>query len=133
MSIEDKEKDEMLKKISKMPLSEIMTLTKGLMEEIGVTDEMLAPVQAVQGQGAAAPAAVEEKTEFTLVLSGVKDPKDKIPVIKVVREVTGLGIKEAKELVESAPKAVIKEGVSKADAEALIDKFKSAGGICEMK
>jgi len=133
MSADDKAK-EVLTTVSNMKLMEIVDLVKKMEEEFNVSAAApAAPVIAAAALGAAT-AAVEEKTEFNVVLIGVKDPnKDKVPVIKVVREVTGLGIREAKELVESAPKAVIKEGMSKADAEALIAKLKDVGGMCELK
>lgn len=112
--------------IKSLTILEVADLVKALEEEFGVS---AAPVAAVAVGGAAAPAA-EEKTEFDVVLKdfGAK----KLDVIKAVREATGLGLKEAKELVESAPKA-IKEGVSKADAEEIKTKLEAAGASVELK
>lgn len=87
---------------------------------------MMAP----QGDGGGGAAAAEEKTEFDVILTGFGD--NKIPVIKVVRGATGLGLKEAKDLVEGAPKP-LKEGVSKEDAEALVKEVEAAGGTAELK
>lgn len=127
MSAEGKAKDDVLNTISNMSVMEVVELIKSMEEKFGVSSA--AATVAV----AAAPsaAAVEEKTEFNVELKEVGP--NKINVIKAVREVTGLGLKEAKDLVESAPKAVIKEGLSKADAEALIAKLKEAGATGEMK
>lgn len=129
MSAEDKAK-EMLQDISKMSIIEIVKLTKDMEKEFNVSAAAV-PVAVAAAPGAA-PAAAEEKTEFNVELKEVS-PNKKINVIKVVREETGLGLKEAKDLVESAPKAVIKEGMSKADAEKLIAKLKEAGATGEMK
>jgi large subunit ribosomal protein L7/L12 len=91
---------------------------------------MMAP--AAGGGGAAAPAEKVEQTEFTVILDGVADPAKKISVIKVVRELTSLGLKEAKELVDGAPKPV-KENVSKADAEAMKKKLEDGGAKASLK
>jgi len=117
---------QILESIKALTILELADLVKAVEEEFGVS--AAAPV-AVAGAGAAAPAA-EEKTEFDVVLKsfGAK----KLDVIKVVREITGLGLKEAKELVEGAPKTV-KEGVSKEDAEALKAKITAAGAEVEIK
>ena len=113
--------------IKSLTILEVADLVKALEEEFGVS---AAPVAAVAvGGGAAAPAA-EEKTEFDVELTEVGP--NKVKVIKVVREVTGLGLKEAKEVVESAPKA-LKEGVSKAEAEELKEKLEAAGATIELK
>ena len=115
-----------IKNISVLELSE---LVKTLEEELGVEAAAAIPMAALAAPGAAAPAA-EEQTEFDVVLTAIGDKK--INVIKVVREVTSLGLKEAKDLVESAPKAV-KEGVPKEEAEAVKKKFADAGATAELK
>jgi large subunit ribosomal protein L7/L12 len=113
--------------IKGMSLMEAAQLVKDLEEELGVS--AAAPV-AVAAAGAVAVEAAEEKTSFDVVLAEVG--ADKIKVIKVVREITALGLKEAKELVESAPKA-IQEGVSKADAQATKAKLEEVGAKIELK
>ena len=117
--------------IEKASIVDINDLVQELEEKFGIT-AMAAPV-AVPGAGAgggAGEAAAEEKTEFEAVLTAVGDKK--INVIKAVREVTSLGLKEAKDLVEAAPKA-IKEGVSKEEAEKIKKKFEEAGATVEIK
>ncbi|MCH8016126.1 MAG: 50S ribosomal protein L7/L12 [Acidobacteria bacterium] len=116
--------------IEKASIVDINDLVEELEEKFGIT-AMAAPV-AVAGAaaGGAGEEAAEEKTEFEAVLTAVGDKK--INVIKAVREVTSLGLKEAKDLVEAAPKA-IKEGVSKAEAEAIKKKFEEAGATVEIK
>ncbi len=114
--------------IQGLTLLEASQLVKLLEEKLGVSAAAAAPV-AVAAGGAAAPAA-EEKTEFSVVLQTVG--ANKINVIKVVREVTSLGLKEAKDLVDGAPKPV-KEGVSKDEAEAIKKKFVDAGATVEVK
>jgi large subunit ribosomal protein L7/L12 len=110
---------------------EVSDLVKSLEEKYGITAAAAMPMMAVGAvAGGEAAAAVEEKTEFDVILSGVGDKK--INVIKVVREVTSLGLKEAKDLVEAAPKP-IKEGVSKEEAEAIKKKFEEAGATVEIK
>ena len=106
---------------------EIVDLIKNMEEKFGVS-AAAAPVAVAAAPGAVA--AVEEKTEFDVLLKEIG--ANKINVIKVVREATGLGLKEAKDLVESAPK-IIKEGLPKADAEALMAKLKEAGATGEIK
>ncbi|WP_342227286.1 50S ribosomal protein L7/L12 [Rickettsiella endosymbiont of Rhagonycha lignosa] len=128
MSADDKSK-EVLDAVAKMSVLEVVDLIKSMEDKFGVS-AAAAPVAVAAAPGAAA-AAAEEKTEFNVELKEVG--ANKINVIKIVREATGLGLKEAKDLVESAPKAVIKEGMSKADAEALIAKLKEAGATGEMK
>ena len=115
--------------IKGMSVLELSELVKKLEEELGVSAAAAMPVMAA---GAAAPGAAvaEEQTEFTVNLTDIGAKK--INVIKVVRQVTSLGLKEAKELVESAPKA-IKEGVAKDEAEALKKKFEDAGAKAEIK
>lgn len=115
-----------IKNISVLELSE---LVKTLEDELGVQAAAAMPMVVAAAPGAAAPEA-EEKTEFEVVLTAVGDKK--INVIKVVREVTSLGLKEAKDLVESAPKAV-KEGVPKEEAEAIQKKFVGVGATVELK
>jgi large subunit ribosomal protein L7/L12 len=117
--------------IQGLTLLEASQLVKLLEEKLGVSAAAAAPVAAAGGGGAAAAAApVEEKTEFTVVLTVTG--ANKINVIKAVREVTSLGLKEAKDLVDGAPKA-IKEGVSKDEAEAIRKKFTDAGATVEVK
>jgi large subunit ribosomal protein L7/L12 len=116
-----------IKNISVMELSQ---LVKTLESELGVSAAAAMPMMAMPMGGGAAAAAVEEQTEFTAVLTDIGG--NKINVIKVVREVTSLGLKEAKDLVESAPKP-IKEGVTKEEAEAIKKKFEEAGAKVEIK
>ena len=115
-----------LEEIKSLTILELADLVKAVEEEFGVS--AAAPVGVVAAAGAAAPAA-EEKTEFDVIIAGFEK---KLDVIKVVREITGLGLKEAKELVESAPKA-IKEGVSKDEAEALKKSLEEATAKVEIK
>lgn len=117
---------QILEEIKALTILELADLVKALEEEFGVS---AAPV-AVAAAGAAPAAAVEEKTEFDVILKSAG--AGKLNVIKVVREVTGLGLKDAKDLVEGAPKA-IKEGISKADADALAAKLTEAGAEVEVK
>jgi large subunit ribosomal protein L7/L12 len=117
--------------IQGLTLLEASQLVKLLEEKLGVSAAAAAPVAAAGGGGAAAAApAVEEKTEFTVVLTAAG--ANKINVIKAVREVTSLGLKEAKDLVDGAPKPV-KEGVSKEEAETIKKKFVDAGASVEVK
>lgn len=116
-----------IKNISVMELSQ---LVKTLESELGVSAAAAMPMMAMPMGGGAAAAVVEEQTEFTAVLTEIGG--NKINVIKVVREVTSLGLKEAKDLVESAPKP-IKEGVTKEEAEAIKKKFEEAGAKVEIK
>lgn len=122
--------DEILEGICNLSGMEIAKLRKGVEEKFGVTAQAMAVAAPAAGGGAAAPAA-EEKSDFTVFLAGIAAEK-KITVIKVVREITGLGLKEAKELVEAAPKAV-KEGVPKAQAEEMRKKLVEAGATIELK
>ena len=116
--------------IQGLTLLEASQLVKLLEEKLGVSAAAAAPVAAAGGPAAAAAPAVEEKTEFTVVLTAAG--ANKINVIKAVREVTSLGLKEAKDLVDGAPKPV-KEGVSKEEAEAIKKKFVDAGATVEVK
>ena len=120
---------EILDKISSMTVLELSELISAMETKFGVS---AAAAVAVAGPaaGAAPAAAAEEQTEFTVILSAIGD--NKVNVIKAVRELTGLGLKEAKDLVDGAPKPV-KEGVNKADAEAAKKKLEEAGGKAEIK
>ena len=121
---------EILDKISSMSVLELSELIKAMEEKFGVSAAAAVSVAApAAGAGAAAPAA-EEQTEFTVLLASFGE--NKVNVIKAVRELTGLGLKEAKDLVDGAPKPV-KEGVSKADAEAAKKKLEEAGAKAEVK
>ena len=113
-----------------LSLLEAAELVKKLESRLGVSAAAAAPVMVAGGGGVAAAAPAEEKTEFTVVLKDVG--ANKINVIKAVREVTSLGLKEAKELVDGAPKNV-KEGVSKEEAETIKKKFTDAGATVEVK
>ena len=116
--------------IQGLTLLEASQLVKLLEEKLGVSAAAASVAAAPAAGGAAAAAPVEEKTEFTVVLTGVG--ANKINVIKVVREVTSLGLKEAKDLVDGAPKP-IKEGINKDEAEAIKKKFVDAGATVEVK
>ncbi|MBQ5906910.1 MAG: 50S ribosomal protein L7/L12 [Spirochaetia bacterium] len=119
--------DQILDAISSMTVLECSELVKAMEEKFGVTAAVAVAAAPAAGAGAAA----EEQTEFTVTLEGF-DAAQKIPVIKAVREITGLGLGEAKALVEGAPKA-LKEGVSKADADEIIKKIEAAGGKASKK
>jgi len=122
-------KDQILEAISSMSLLEVSELVKAMEEKFGVT--AAAPVaMAMPGAGAGA-AAVEEKTEFDVILKSFDDTK-KIAVIKEVRAITGLGLKEAKDLVEAGGKT-LKEGISKDDAKKIKEQIEAAGGVVEVK
>ena len=120
-------KEQLIADIKAMSVLELHELVKALEEEFGVS--AAATAVAVAGP-VAAPEEVEEKTEFDVILKEIGP--EKIKVIKVVREQTGLGLKEAKDVVDNAPKAV-KEGISKEDAEKLVEAFKAVGATCEIK
>ena len=119
-----------LEQIKSLTLLEAAELVKGIEEAFGVSAASTAVAAAAPAAGAAAAPAVEEKTEFTVVLTAAG--ANKINVIKAVREVTSLGLKEAKDLVDGAPKP-IKEGINKEEAEALRKKFVDAGATVEVK
>jgi len=123
------ERTQILEEISKMTVLELSQLIKDMEEKFGVSAAAAVAV-AVPAAGAAAAAPAEEKTEFTVMLTAIGD--NKVNVIKAVREVTSLGLKEAKDLVDGAPKPV-KEGTSKADAEAIAKKLTDAGAKAEIK
>ena len=118
----------LIEDVKALTVLELSELVKALEEEFGVS--AAAPVAVAAAPAAGAAPAAEEKTEFDVILKAAG--ANKIAVIKVVREVTGLGLKEAKELVDTAPKAV-KEGISKDDAEALKTKLAEAGAEVEVK
>jgi large subunit ribosomal protein L7/L12 len=122
-------KADILEAIAGMTVLELSELIKDMEEKFGVSAATAVAVAAPAAAGAAAPAA-EEKTEFDVILTAAGD--NKVNVIKVVRAVTSLGLKEAKDLVDGAPKPV-KEGASKADAEAIAKQLKEAGASCEIK
>ena len=117
-----------VEEVKALTILELNELVKAVEEEFGVS--AAAPVGVAVAGGAAAPAAAEEKTEFDVILTGFGDKK--LGVIKVVRELTGLGLKEAKDLVEGCPKA-IKEGCSKEEAEALKKQLEEGGASVEIK
>lgn len=122
-------KEEILDAIAGMSVMDVVELVKMMEDKFGVT--AAAPVAVAAGPAAAGAPAAEVQTEFTVVLAGV-DPAKKVNVIKVVREITGLGLKEAKDLVEGAPQTV-KEGVAKADADAMKKKLEEGGAKVELK
>ncbi len=122
--------EKLMEQIKEMTVLELNELVKALEEEFGVSAAAAVPMMMAGGMPGAAAEAVEEQTEFDVVLNSVGDKK--INVIKVVREVTSLGLKEAKDLVESAPTKV-KEGINKAEAEEIKKKFEEAGAQMEIK
>ncbi|MDR7871665.1 MAG: 50S ribosomal protein L7/L12 [Tissierellaceae bacterium] len=119
----------LIEEVKNLTVLELAELVKALEEEFGVSAAAPAAVAAAPAAGAAAPAA-EEKTEFDVILASAGG--EKIKVIKAVREITGLGLKEAKELVDNAPKA-IKEGASKEEAEEMKTKLEEVGATVELK
>ena len=123
------DKDAFMTALDSMSVMELNDLVKAIEEKFGVSAAAMAAPAGAGGGGAAA-AVVEEQTEFTLMLTEIG--ANKVSVIKVVRELTGLGLKEAKDLVDGAPKPV-KEAISKADAEAGKKKLEDAGAKAEMK
>ena len=123
------DKDAFLTALDSMTVLELNDLVKAIEEKFGVSAASMA-APAAGGAGGGAAAAAEEKTEFTVVLT--EAGANKVGVIKAVREITGLGLKEAKDLVDGAPKPV-KEGIAKADAEAAKKKLEEAGAKVELK
>lgn len=123
------DKDAFLTALDSMSVMELNDLVKAIEEKFGVSAASMA-APAAGGAGGGAAAAVEEKTEFNVML--LEAGANKVSVIKAVRELTGLGLKEAKDLVDGAPKAV-KEGIAKADAEAAVKKLVEAGAKAELK
>src|ERR687889_2818830 len=123
-------KAEILDAIGNMSVLELPQLIKDMEEKFGVSAAAAVAVAAPAAGGGAAAAAAEEKTEFTVILTAAGE--NKVNTIKAVREVTSLGLKEAKDLVDGAPKA-IKEGIAKADAEAIKKKLEEAGAKAQLK
>jgi len=122
------DKDAFLTALDSMSVLELNELVKSIEQKFGVSAAaMAAPAGAAAGAG---PAAAAEQTEFTVILNGAGDSK--VNVIKVVRAITGLGLKEAKDLVDGAPKPV-KEGINKADADAILKQLIEAGATAEIK
>ena len=121
---------EVLEAISQMTVLELSGLIKEMEEKFGVSAAAAAVVAAAPAAGGAAAAAAEEQTEFTVMLTNCG--QSKVNVIKVVRALTGLGLKEAKDVVDAAPKAV-KEGVSKAEADSILKQLIDAGAQAEIK
>ena len=121
---------EVMDAIAKMTVLELSELIKQMEEKFGVSAAVVAVAGPAAGGAAAGGAAAAEQTEFTVVLKGAGD--NKVNVIKAVRTITGLGLKEAKDLVDGAPKN-IKEGVSKADADAALKQLVDAGAVAEIK
>ena len=124
-------KDEILDAIAKMSLIEVTELISDMEKKFGVTAAAAVAVAAGPAGGAAAAAPVEEKTEFAVTLKEYPADK-KVTVIKVIREITGLGLKEAKDLVEGVP-SLVKEGVNKADSDAIKKKLEDSGAKVEIK
>ena len=122
-------KEQILESISNMTIMEVVDLVKMMEEKFGVT--AAAPVAAAAAAAGAAAPAAEEKTEFTVILKAYPAEK-KVNVIKVIREITGLGLKEAKDLVEGAP-STVKESVSKADSEKFKKQLEDGGATVEVK
>jgi large subunit ribosomal protein L7/L12 len=123
-------KEDILNAISNMTVMKVVDLVKMMEDKFGVTAAAPVAMAAAGGAAAAAAPAVEEKTEFNVTMTSFG--ANKVGVIKVIREITGLGLKEAKDLVEGVPSAV-KEGVSKADADAIKKKLEDAGAAAEIK
>jgi len=123
-------KEELVDALSNLKVLDVVELIKSLEEKWGVSAAAPVAVAAAGGAAAAPAAAVEEQTEFTVSMTSFG--ANKVGVIKVIREITGLGLKEAKDLVEGVP-SVVKEGVSKADAEAIKKKLADAGATAESK
>ena len=124
------DKDAFLTALDSMTVMELNDLVKAIEEKFGVSAAAMAAPAAAGGAGGGAAAAAEEKTEFTVQL--LEAGANKVSVIKAVREITGLGLKEAKDLVDGAPKPV-KEGIAKADAEAAKKKLEEAGAKVDLK
>ena len=124
------ERAQILEAVSKLTVLELSQLIKDMEEKFGVSAAAAVALAGPAAAGGAAAAKAEEQTEFTVILTAIGD--NKVNVIKAVREVTSLGLKEAKDLVDGAPKPV-KEGISKADADAIAKKLTDAGGKAEVK
>ena len=123
-------KEQIMEAIENMTVLELSELVKALEEKFGVSAAAPVAVAAAGAPAAGGAAAEEEKTEFDVILTDIGS--EKIKVIKAVREITGLGLKEAKEVVDNAPKA-IKEGIDKEAAEKIVASFKEVGATCEIK
>lgn len=123
-------KEEILETISNMTVMEVVDLIKAMEEKFGVTAAAAVAAMPMAGAAAAAAEPVEEKTEFDVVMTSFGE--NKVNVIKVIRAITGLGLKEAKDLVEGVP-SVVKEGVSKADAEKIKKELEEAGAKVDIK
>ena len=123
-------KEDILNAISNMTVMEIVDLVKMMEDKFGVTAAAPVAVAAVAAGGAAPAAAAEEQTEFTVTMTSFG--ANKVGVIKVIREITGLGLKEAKDLVEGVP-SLVQESIPKADAEAIKKKLEEAGAAAEIK
>ena len=123
-------KEELIEALSNLKVMEVVDLIKALEEKWGVSAAAPVAVAAAGGGAAAAAPAVEEKTEFTVTMTSFG--ANKVGVIKVIREITGLGLKEAKDLVEGVP-SVVKDGVSKADADGIKKKLEEAGAAADIK
>lgn len=123
-------KEEILEAIAQMSVMEVVDLIAAMEEKFGVTAAVAVAAAPAGGGGDGGAAKAEEQTEFTVILSSSGDKK--VNVIKVVRAVTGLGLKEAKDLVDGAP-ATVKEGISKADAEDIKKQLEEAGAKVELK
>ena len=123
-------KEEILDAISNMTVLEIVDLVKMMEDKFGVTAAAPVAMAAVAAGGAAPAAAAEEQTEFTVTMTSFG--ANKVGVIKVIREITGLGLKEAKDLVEGVP-SVVKDGIPKADADGIKKKLEEAGAAAEIK
>jgi large subunit ribosomal protein L7/L12 len=123
-------KEDILESIAQMSVIDVVDLVKMMEEKFGVSAQAAIAVAAPTAGGASGAAAQEEKTEFNVVMT--KFGENKVNVIKVVRELTGLGLKEAKDLVEGVP-SVVKESISKADAETVKKKLEEAGAAVEIK
>lgn len=121
-------KEDILDAISNMTVMEVVDLIKAMEDKFGVSAAAAVATVAAPAAGAAAP--VEEKTEFNVMLTGFGDKK--VQVIKVIRELTGLGLKEAKDLVEGVP-SLVKEAIPKADAEKIKKQIEESGGTAEIK
>jgi large subunit ribosomal protein L7/L12 len=121
--------DQIIEAIAKKSVMDIVELVKAMEEKFGVSAQAVAMAAPVAGAGAGA-AAAEEKTEFNVVMTAFGD--NKINVIKVIREITGLGLKEAKDMVEGVP-STVKEGVNKADADSFKKKLEEAGAKVDIK
>jgi large subunit ribosomal protein L7/L12 len=123
-------KEELIDALSNLKVMEVVDLIKALEEKWGVSAAAPVAVAAVAGGGGAAAPAAEEKTEFTVTMSAFG--ANKVGVIKVIREITGLGLKEAKDLVEGVP-SVVKEGIPKKDADDIKKKLEEAGAAADIK